>query len=204
MKEYPSITKDIINTPIFGFDKLDGSSIRSEWNAKRGFYKFGSRTQLIDEKTPIVGKSVGVIKEKYEKDLHDLFKKERFESVICFFEFWGPSSFAGQHDPNENQTVTLFDVNPYKKGILDPKEYLKLVGHLDIAKLLFQGNPNSQFIELVQNGMLSGMTFEGVICKAKNLKRTPMPLMFKIKNLAWLEKLKRYCNGDEALFAKLA
>jgi hypothetical protein len=28
--------------------------------------------------------------------------------------------------------------------------------------------------------------------------------MFKIKSQVWLDKLKEYCNGNEALFAKLA
>jgi hypothetical protein len=30
------------------FDKLDGSNMRFEWSPKRGWYKFGSRGQLID------------------------------------------------------------------------------------------------------------------------------------------------------------
>jgi hypothetical protein len=47
------------------------------------------------------------------------------------------------------------------------------------------------------------MTFEGVVCKAKNPKNTPMPLMFKVKNKAWIDKLKVYCKGNEQLFNTL-
>jgi hypothetical protein len=204
MKEYPSILKDIVNVPVYSFNKLDGSNIRSEWSPKKGFYKFGSRTRLLDETDPMLGSSLDIIRAKYEKDLSDIFKKQRYLSVTCFFEYWGPRSFAGQHHPEDQKTATLFDINPYKKGILMPDEYLKHFGHLDIAQMLYHGNPNSDFIDMVKNGTLPGMTFEGVICKSKFNKKTPQPLMFKIKSLAWLEKLKLHCAGDENLFKQLA
>jgi len=201
MKAYPSISADRQNIPVYAFDKKDGSQIRAEWDRKKLFHKFGSKTQLISDEQPFLKMAPTLVKEKYEKDLSDLFKKERFESVTCFFEFHGPNSFAGQH-VDEAQTVTLFDVNPFKKGILAPRDYLKLVGNLDICKLLYHGNCNSEFVDSVKNGTLEGMTFEGVICKAPNGK-TPLPIMFKIKNIAWIEKLKTYCKGDVALFHEL-
>lgn len=59
MKYYPSITKEIRHDIyIYAFDKLDGSNIRAEWNSKRGFYKFGTRNQLMDEKTDPWGQSI--------------------------------------------------------------------------------------------------------------------------------------------------
>lgn len=202
MKAYPSITKDVQNISITAFDKKDGSQIRAEWDRKKHFHKFGSKTQLISDEQPFLGEAPALIKAKYEKDLSDIFKKERFESVICFMEFHGPSSFAGNHvvEPHD---VTLFDVNPYKKGILMPSEYIKMVGKLDICQPLYRGNCNSMFVESVENGTLEGMTFEGVICKAPNGK-TPLPLMFKVKNNAWIEKLKIHCKGNVALFHELA
>jgi hypothetical protein len=47
------------------------------------------------------------------------------------------------------------------------------------------------------------MTFEGVVCKGANDKATRMPIMFKIKSKAWLEKLREYCKGDDKLFERL-
>ena len=202
MKEYPPIQREIVNCPIYAFDKKDGSNIRSEWNRKQGLYKFGSRNRLLGEDQPFLTEAPDIIRNKYEKDLSDIFRKERFERVICFFEFWGPNSFAGTHI-QEPHDVTLFDVNPHKKGILDPAAYLKLFGHLDICKLLYRGNCNSEFVELVRSGQLGGMTFEGVVCKAKNPKNTPMPIMFKVKNRAWVEKLKECCKGNDQLFNTL-
>ena len=46
------------------------------------------------------------------------------------------------------------------------------------------------------------MTFEGVVAKGVNDKLTKMPIMFKIKSKAWLDKLKEYCKDDERLFEK--
>src|ERR1700690_1542048 len=121
MKSYPSISKDIRNDLyIYAFDKLDGSNIRAEWNPKKGFYKFGTRTQLIDSGSQF-GKFINLIKNKYEKDLSLICQKQKWESAIFFFEYYGPSSFAGSHSNDELQTVTLFDANPYKHGLLEPE-----------------------------------------------------------------------------------
>jgi hypothetical protein len=48
------------------------------------------------------------------------------------------------------------------------------------------------------------MSLEGVVCKGANDKKTNMPIMFKIKSKAWLQRLKEHCKDDEALFERLA
>jgi hypothetical protein len=204
MKSYPSITKDLrSDVYIYAFDKLDGSNIRAEWNSKKGFYKFGSRTQLIDENTKPLGKAIKIIREKFEEDLGIVFKENKWRDALCFFEYHGPSSFAGQHSAQEEQTLTLIDVNPYKEGILEPVQFIKLFKHLDIPKVLFEGHITTDFVDKVKNSNLRDMTGEGVVCKGANDKKTRMPIMFKIKSRAWLDKLKAYCGNDEALFNKL-
>ncbi len=202
MKTYPTITKDIQNDiHIYAFDKLDGNNIRAEWNSKRGFYKFGSRNQLIDENSKPLGNSIPIIREKYEEDLAMIFKENKWRDVICFFEYHGPNSFAGRHIEDETQTVTLFDVNPYKRGMMEPREFIRTFQHLDIPNVLFEGRVNSIFVDKVKNSTLKGMTFEGVVCKGVNKNQV---VRFKIKSKAWLEKLKLYCNGDMKLFEKLS
>lgn len=205
MKFYPSITKEIRHDVyIYAFDKLDGSNIRAEWNSKRGFYKFGTRNQLIDEKTLPFGQAIPLIKEKYEKDLTSIFKEQQWKEALCFFEFWGPSSFAGNHNFEETLDVTLIDVNPYKEGILFPADFIKLFGELDIPKICYEGYVTTELFDNVKQSTLKGMTFEGVVCKGANDKATKMPVMFKIKSKAWLDKLKEICKGDDSLFERLS
>lgn len=205
MKEYPSISKDVrTEAPIFGFDKIDGSNVRCEWSKKRGFYKFGSKTCLIGEDDKILGESIGLIRDKYEKDLSDISLKKKWVSVTCFFEFYGPGSFAGHHDLTEKHDVILIDTDIYKYGLLDPDQFIKFFGHLDIPKVLYYGKANSFFVESVRDGTLNGMTFEGVVAKGKSTRKTSTPIMFKIKNRAWLDKLKIHCQNDEKLFQQLA
>jgi hypothetical protein len=200
MKSYPKISGQISNLDIFAFDKLDGSNIRAEWSKKRGFYKFGTRKQMIDERALIFGESVGLIKEKYEADITKVMKASRLEKGVFFFEFLGPSSFAGWHSSEEAHTVTMFDANIHRLGMLQPKVYLKMFGHLDIAPLLYRGKPNEDFLTEVREGTLEGMTHEGVICKAPHPKIKGGVLMFKVKNQTWYDELRIKCAGDESLF----
>ena len=202
MKHYPSIDKIIrYDVHVFVQPKYDGNNIRAEWNSKRGFYKFGSRTQLIDENSNPLGKSISIIRDKYEEDLTMIFKENKWRDVICFFEYHGPNSFAGRHPEHETQTVTLFDVNPYKQGIMDPRNFIKTFKHLDIPNVLFEGRVNSAFVDKVKQSKLEGMTFEGVVCKGIDKNQV---IRFKIKSQAWLDKLKEYCKDDINLFEKLA
>jgi hypothetical protein len=196
MKSYPSITTKIKqDTTIYAFDKLDGSNIRAEWSKKKGFCKFGTRTRLLDPSEPILGPSQDMILEKYGDDLDAIFRRQRYERVVTFFEYGGPSSFAGSHDLNEERDVVLFDADIYKKGLMEPKSFIETFGHLDIPKLLYKGEITEEFYNSVKDGTLEDMTFEGVICKYKHPKLNSSE-MFKIKNRAWILKLQDYCDNN--------
>lgn len=200
MKSYPSIETKIFNKDQFYlFDKLDGSNIRAEWNKKQGFYKFGSRNQLIDKSSPILGESIELFEGKYVEDLSKLFTDKKYESAVCFYEFYGANSFAGSH-ANEPHTVTLFDIDVYKKGLLPPAMFIELTEGIDIAQLLYVGVVTDDLIEQIRAGLLPGMTFEGVVGKGiiKNQVK-----MFKIKSHQWLDKLKEYCQGNHQLYERL-
>lgn len=203
MKHYPSINHGIErNVPIHAFDKLDGSNIRAEWSRKRAsFYKFGSRRRLIDSREPILGKSIDLIVSGFEKPLHDVFKSKGYESAVCFFEFYGPSSFAGFHQTDESYEVTLIDVAPFKKGITPPIEFVDLYGHLRIPRVLHVGLADEAFIRSVRDGTLPDMTFEGVVCK--HMEPNGFTSMFKLKSSAWLKRLKDHCGDDERKFNEL-
>ena len=195
MKSYPSITKNVIDSSVYLWDKLDGSNIRAEYTPKNGFYKFGSRHVLIDEKTPVFGESIELIKQ-VEPLLVEIFKEQHYSNVVAFFEFFGENSFAGLHQKEPHQ-IKLIDINVSKIGILDTREFNKLFKYTGLLpKLLHVGKVNETIINAVKESKLEGMTFEGVVAKSNEG-------MFKIKSNAWLDKLKNYCKDDEKLYRNL-
>ena len=204
VKTYPSIEyATTCHLPIVAFDKLDGSNIRAEWTSKKGWHKFGTRHRLLDASDPIFGQAPKLLTDKYGETLGQAMKDAGYDRAMCFFELWGPSSFAGMHNLQEKLDITLFDVAPFNQGILMPERFLKLFGHLDHAQVLYTGPCDDAFIESVRAGTLPGMTFEGVVCKATNDKKTKMPVMFKQKSRAWLDKLHAYCGDNKALLNSL-
>lgn len=209
MKSYISIPGKIVrDVPVHLFDKLDGSNIRTEWTRKGGFAKFGTRRQLIHTGTEgspdsTFGRSVDLFREKYEDDLIRIFREQRYQKATVFLEFWGPKSFAGNHFDDDTQTVTLFDVAPHKMGILEPTDFLKLFGDLDIVKYFGCHKVGKEMEETIRSSQLEGVTFEGVVGKGKPKGKMKMPLMFKVKTRAWINKLKMHCGPDQKLFSSL-
>jgi len=200
MKSYPSITYKLMKSiNIYAFDKLDGSNIRAEWNTKQGFHKFGTRKRLLDESDEQFGSVITLINGKYEDHIRYVFNKNKIGRAICFFEYWGENSFAGNHE-DEPHTATLIDVNPYKKGIMGPNEFLKNFGYMDIPRLLYHGKVNLSFIDSVRSGKLDGMTFEGVVCKCIHKNQLKM---FKIKSIEWISKVKGIYGNDKKMLREL-
>jgi peroxiredoxin family protein len=195
MKSYPSISKNLVDSSVYLWDKLDGSNIRAEYSSKNGFYKFGSRHVLIDEKTPVFGESISLIKQ-VEPQLIEIFKSQKYSNVVAFFEFYGENSFAGNHKEEPYQ-IKLIDINVFKVGMLDTREFNKLFKDTGLLpKLLHVGKVNQTMIDAVKESRLEGMTFEGVVAKSNEG-------MFKIKSNAWLQKLKEFCKDDDKLYRTL-
>lgn len=201
MKSYPSISTKMQAKSVIAFDKLDGSNIRAEWSNKKGFYKFGSRTRLIDRGTYVLGESIDLILENYADQLAAKFEQKKWTRVVAFFEFLGDSSFAGWH-ANEEHQVTLIDVDVYKRGIIEPDEFVDNFGDLGIPNVVHNGMLSRDLITDVKNGTLDGMTYEGIVCKYKNQKNKKTE-MFKVKSRQWLNDLTDKCNGNAALYSRL-
>ncbi len=205
MKQYPKIptkldggSKESLATQFWGFDKLDGSNIRVEWSLSRGFFKFGTRKKMFDSSHPTFGKVL-----KLAKDLEPLFssrfKELKIENAVCFFEFHGPNSFAGLHEETDEHKLTLIDISLEKKGILEPDEFLNFVKgtNIEIPKVLLVGKPSPAFLAQIENGTLSGMTFEGVVFKAKRPRKWAEPVMYKVKNKNWIAKVKEVHKNEK-------
>lgn len=204
MKSYPEIggPSSGHHKPCYAFVKYDGSNMRFEWSRKRGWYKFGTRKLMIDENTPIFGKAIPLFLEKYGDGISQVFKKDKYffgvDSVIVFAEWYGSLSFAGQHKPNDEHDIVLFDVNPIKKGFVPPKQFLDIFGHLNVAELVYSGNYGEWLIESVKKETIDITSKykvqtafpEGVICKGGE------------KHDTWRCKIKteRYKEALKALF----
>lgn len=198
MLQYPSIPswkKSPIGKPCLAFYKYDGSNLRWEWTPKKGWYKFGTRTQLFNDKTPIYNEAIPLFLKEFgigdivvEKIKHYMGKKKIPERIIAFTEFFGPSSFAGSHKEDEQKELKLIDISIYKQGFMNPKIFYDLFDEYDFcAELIYKGNMSSQFINQVIDGQFP--VYEGVVCKGSDWNS-------KIKTRQYLMRLKGEF-GDE-------
>jgi hypothetical protein len=192
VKDYPSIERsagqDFREFDAYVFDKPDGSNLRWEWARKSGWYKQGTRSRLFDSTDEMFGGAIEVFRARLADPLEKIFRDERWERAIAFTEFWGPRSFAGLHEPGDAMRLTLFDVNPYKKGILGPALFLRTFGKSDLDVPAFLGvhRWTRGFVERVRRGELEGVTEEGVVGKAGEGHKL---VMAKAKTQAWVDKV---------------
>lgn len=188
MKQYPSISREPRYGPCYVFPKYDGSNVRVEWTKKRGFDKFGSRKVLIGSDSHL-GDAIALI-EQQESALVPIFEKERWERVTCFFEFYGDGSFAGLHVPGEPKVATLIDVDVYKRGQIDPRDFIALFGGYAHSAPCIGRRFNKESQDAVRAGAFEGQTFEGVVCKVPSEKKWTPPYMYKWKSEAWIARVK--------------
>lgn len=195
MKSYPSIPypgRKGVGKQLHTFAKLDGSNLRFEWTKKRGWYKFGTRHRLFDETFPIYGPAIPLFRERLAEKLERAFHAQRWGKVIVFCEFYGPQSLGGQHVEGDLMEITVIDVNPYKKGILPPTDFLKMFEEFGPHYLGYL-KWSAEFLEQAHRGELEGASFEGVVGKSLEGKELKM---YKTKTEAWKQAiLERY--GEE-------
>jgi len=197
MKAYPSI-KQFRTDRHLGFEghtfaKHDGSNLRFEWDKKKGWYRFGSRRRLLERSDSTFGKSMAMFESDFAESFEQFAVDRGHDSIIVYCEFWGPKSFAGEHDPDDVQVLTPIDVAIYKKGLLESGTFLDCFEDRFDLGYLGQKTWDESFVDAVRKSELDGMSFEGVVGKAgMGHKR----LAVKLKSKAWVEKvLRRY--GEE-------
>lgn len=205
MKAYRSIDTRIDYTRAYHlFDKLDGSNLRAEWSPKQGFYKFGSRTQLLTPDQAPLYPFVAHFHENLADELDKRFRTKKFERAVVFSEWHGPKSgFGSHHDPVSEMKATLIDIDVYKKGLMLPEHFLDFTAGLSVPALLHKGRIDVEMFHAVRERTMPGITFEGVVGKGEFSQKEGGPIMFKIKTNDWLNKLREFCNGDEQMFNRL-
>jgi|ERR1035437_17125 hypothetical protein len=206
MNAYPTIDYwgQNLGLKIFAFDKIDGSNIRVEYSQKRGFYKFGTRKMMIDEKNEPFGFVIDLFMKKYEP-LIKIFKSKDYRnslSYVCYLELAGEKSEFGSHDFKNDKTITLtlFDIEDVRKNeFIVPKNFIKHFGEeVDIPRVVYNGNLNKEFIQQVKENKLdSGLLVEGCVCKGIISNRKDSALfMCKIKTNDWFDRLRKTGNQE--------
>ena len=203
MKQYPHIEpyydSKFIGEYCYAFDKIDGSSFRSEWDRRTskksnfGFKKFGTRTQMITKSNHPFALAADIFMDKYADDLDKIFTEDKFfrgvNKITVFGEYYGENSFAGLHNPSDEKDVKIFDILVERKGFVKPNDFIDIFGHLDIPTLVYQGVLTQEFIDKVRNNEFDLM--EGVVCKGvRQTKGNEVVWLLKIKSQKWLDRVK--------------
>lgn len=190
-----------INQDCYAFYKYDGSNLRFEWSDKKGWNKFGSRTQMIDLQHPVFGSGIEFFLQHIADDLLIRMKSHygknfsKIPRITAFCEFYGENSFAGEHLISESKKLKIFDVFCFQKGFLLPQDFIEVFDNADYqAELVYQGPLNQSFIEQIRYNTLPTKLQEGVVCKGDNsklkLKAYHNVWMTKIKTFEYINKLK--------------
>jgi hypothetical protein len=198
MKSYPSIPRSpkgkAIARPLHLFDKLDGSNLRFEWSQREGWFRYGSRHQIIDASHPTLGGGIALFHARLAEPIERIARQHRWEALVAFGELWGDSSLGGRHVDDEPKRLTLFDVAPYKRGFVGPLRFLELFGALDVPKYLGEALWDDALIDRVRRGELAGVTFEGVVGKGGDGHKL---VMAKAKTEAWVRRILERYGEDE-------
>tara|TARA_Y100000310_G_scaffold340961_1_gene438528 strand:- start:4724 stop:5332 length:609 start_codon:yes stop_codon:yes gene_type:complete len=202
MIEYPTIQglSKFPKKPCVAFYKYDGSNLRWEWQSKNGWCKQGTRHHLFDETDEVFGEAISIFKNTFVDELDKIFRTHKkfrgAKAITVFTEFFGLSSFAGVHEPDEPKELILFDVNYKGRGMVGPSDFVKIFGKLKIPEVIYEGKMNQQFVDSVRAGDYD--LNEGVVCKGLSSWTL---WMAKIKTEAYLQRLKNAFKDNWMQFA---
>ncbi|NET71123.1 MAG: hypothetical protein F6K62_09375 [Sphaerospermopsis sp. SIO1G2] len=203
---YPKIP-DSKNCPLqkcIAFEKYDGTNLHWVWESELGWYAFGTRRDRFDldkmgiaefnAAHPGLEDAPDIFLRDFGETLESLFLQNpdyQCPEITVFTEFFGINSFAGMHKEDDPKQLILFDVET-DKGIIPPEDFVRDFSNFNIARVVYRGKLNGQFIENVRSGKYD--VNEGVICKGgtnyENL------WMVKIKTSTYLQKLKVAFDKD--------
>lgn len=197
MKAYPSIPRQPKGKGrarlMHVFDKIDGSNLRFEWARSDGWFRWGSRHRVVDESHPVFGGALALFHATMSGAIERVARAQGWEALVAFAEFAGPSSLGGQHAPADPKALTLFDVAPYRRGLVGPARFLELFADLPTPRYLGEHAWDDELVARVRRGELEGVTFEGVVGKAGDGHSL---VMAKAKTEAWVKRIiERY--GEE-------
>lgn len=197
MQQYPSIdgsSKAPLGKPCIAFYKYDGSNLRFEWSPKQGWHKFGTKKQLFDASEPVFGKAIPIFMDGMGEEIVRRVKdlERGIQRITVFTEYFGPNSFAGKHDENDQMELRLIDAFLFKRGFMAPRTFVKTFGDLPYAaQIVYEGNLNRKFIDDVRTGQYP--VWEGVVAKGADW-------MVKVKTNAYFQKINEVFGTEYRLY----
>jgi len=196
--EYPSIPgasgQSFQEFDAYVFAKPDGRNTRWEWSRKRGWHKFGTRTRRFDETDPEYAPAITLFHASLADPVERIAKKQRWDRLVAFAEWWGDQSLAGFLSPDDTTYLSLFDVVVAEdQGLLGPRDFVKLfVDEVPTVGYLGRHHWTRGFVERVWRGEVEGASFEGVVGKGVRGEKA------KAKTRAWVEAIRARYAPDEA------
>lgn len=208
MLHYPKMpgSRDAPSGRCVAFEKYDGTNLHWEWERGFGWHSFGPRrgeynlnehgiTEFARDHAHLQA-APALFLATLSGGIARVFEENpcyaAFQSFKVFTEFLGLGSFAGLHKAEEAKELVLFDVWADGFGFIGPHQFVKDFGHLNIARVVYEGKLTGQFVEDVRNGKFN--VPEGVVCKGGSGGADVW--MAKIKTYQYLAKLKQAFKGD--------
>lgn len=186
---YPKIPgpKDAPLKQCIGFVKLDGTNLSCPWRRGVGFGPISTRTHVVERDHTALGEAYAVFEGIAEKLDRVLTKAVAGDEARVFFEFLGPSSFAGLHRVGEQKRLVLIDVGVRigdDMAIMGPLEFLEAFNGsgLDVAEVRYR----VKFGGKLEGAIRDGGGYEGIVFKGGH---TGAVWMAKVKTKEWERRL---------------
>ncbi|RYG74369.1 hypothetical protein EON80_02490 [bacterium] len=208
MLHYPKMpgSRNCPDGKCVAFEKYDGTNLHWEWDRDFGWHSFGARRDefnlnedgisKFNQAHPNLEGCAPLFQETLAAGMEKVFLENPnyrdFGSFKVFTEFLGTNSFAGLHRDDDPKQLVLFDVLIDSFGMIGPHQFVADFGHLNIARVVYQGKITGQFVEDVRNGKYN--VPEGVVCKGG--KGGDDVWMVKIKTHTYMAKLKTAFASD--------
>jgi len=158
------------NAPLgrcIAFEKYDGTNLHWDWDRDFGWHGFGTRRDefnLTDEGIELFARTHAHLRESVEvfratlaEGIQEVFQRSanylQPQSFKVFTEFFGPNSFAGLHKAEDRKELRLFDVWVEPVGMIGPRQFVTDFGHLQIARVVYEGKLTGKFAEDVRQVM---------------------------------------------------
>lgn len=173
---------------VWVFDKLDGSNLSWEWNAKRGWFRQTTRQRLFDASDYQFGFTLQKFQELLEVSgqFYTYLKAHDPKSLIIVTELFGPESFAGSHGDPKGLSLYVLDVIVDGRFLLPKELTSQKPKGMPMPKVISTGDTqwDKKLVEDVRESRYNSN--EGVV--AKSASRAGV--FAKIKTLAYLERIK--------------